>query len=339
MRAVVISRYGPPEVLEVLDHPDPLPGHKQIRVRVKAAGINFADLMSRMGIYPGAPEPPFVPGLECCGVVDAAGAEVDPTWVGRRVIAPTWFGGYADILLADPEDVAPLPEGKSFEEGAAFAVTYMTAYHGLVLLGNVQPGDWVLVHVAAGGVGTAAVQLALDRGAVVIGTASASKHDFLKQMGVRHAIDYHTQDFEAEVMRITEGKGVRIVMDPIGGRNFAKSYRCLRRAGVLLLYGLSSAAPAMSRQWLTAAWHYLTSPLFPAMKLMNENKGVHGYHLGRLIPEKELMRREMADLVKLWQDGRINPVVDKVFPYSQAAEAHRYMQEGRNIGKVVLSFA
>lgn len=338
MRAVTIARYGEPETLEIRDYPDPQPGPGQIRVRVKAAGLNFADCMARMGIYPGAPPTPFIPGLECAGEVDAAGSGVAPDWVGRKVVAPTWFGGCAEALLTEPADVLPIPEEKSFEQGAAMAVTYLTALHGLYYLANLQPGDWVLIHTAAGGVGTAAVQLALLRQAVVIGTASASKHEFLRSMGVRHAIDYNTQDFEAEVARLTGGLGLRVAMDPVGGRHFEKSYRCLRRGGVLLMYGLSAAAPSARRSLLTAAYEYLTSPRFSSMRLMQDNKAVIGYHMGRMIPERELLRRECAEIAGLWARGKIEPVVGKTFPFTQAADAHRYMQERRNVGKIVLTF-
>jgi len=338
MKAIFVSKYGAPDTLEVRSIPDLIADHGQIRIRVKAAGLNFADCMARMGIYPGAPPTPFIPGLECAGVVDAVGHGVGPEWLGRRVVAPTWFGGYAEQLLTTPEDVLPIPQGKSFEQGAAVAVTYLTALHGLHYLANLQEGDWVLIHTAAGGVGTAAVQLALLSKAVVIGTASASKHDFLKKMGVQHTIDYRTQDFEVEVARITGGKGVRIAMDPIGGRNFEKSYRSLRRGGVLLMYGLSAAAPTERRNFLTVAWEYLSSPRFSSMRLMNDNKAVIGYHMGRMTGERDLLRRECAEIAALWEQGKIDPVVGQVFPYTHAADAHRYMQDRKNIGKIVLTF-
>lgn len=338
MIAVTVPRHGGPEVLETRTYPDPQPGPGQIRVRVKAAGLNFADCMARMGMYPGAPPVPFTPGLEAAGVVDALGPGAAAEWMGRHVVAPMWFGGYCDVIVTDPQDVIPMPEGKTFEEGASLAVTYLTAIHGLHYLANLQAGDTVLIHTAAGGVGTAAVQLALHRGATVIGTASASKHEALRRMGVGHCIDYNTQDFEPEVMRLTQGRGVRVAMDPVGGRHFEKSYRCLRRGGVLLMYGLSAASSGESRNLLKIAWEYLSSPRFAAMRLMNDNKGVFGYHIGRMIPERELLRREAREVGELWHAGKITPVVGKVFPYTQAADAHRYMQERKNIGKIVLTF-
>jgi len=302
MLAVTVTRYGPPESLEIRTYPDPVPGPHQIRVRVKAAGVNFADCLARMGLYPGRPDLPFIPGLECAGIVDSVGTEADRSWLGRHVVAPVWFGGYAEAVLTQPEDVVVMPPGKSFEEGAAVSVTYLTAYHGLYYLGNLQQGDWVLIHTAAGGVGTAAVQLAKLRGATVIGVASAAKQQFLRSIGVDHPIDYASQHFEDETLRLTGRRGVRIVMDPVGGKSFAKSYRCLRRGGILLLYGLSSAAPGTTRNWLKAAFEYITSPSFPAVKLMNDNKGVVGYHIGRMIPEKELLRREAQEIARLWAE-------------------------------------
>ena len=338
MKAIVVEKPGAPESLLIRDYPDPVPGQGQIRVRVRAAGLNFADCMARMGIYPGAPKPPFIPGLECAGTVDAVGAGVPADWMGKRVVAMTWFGGYAEAMLTTPEDVFLIPAGKSFEQAAAVGVTYLTALHGLYYLANLQEGDTVLIHTAAGGVGTAAVELARLRHAVMIGTASASKHEFLRKLGVQHTIDYRTQDFEAEVERITGGRGVRVAMDPIGGQNFEKSYRCLRRGGVLLMYGLSAAVPTMRMNWLTAAYEYLTSPRFSAMRLMDDNKAVVGYHMGRMQTERDLIRRECAEIASLWETGKIDPVVGKVFPYTEAPEAHRFMQDRKNIGKIVLTF-
>src|SRR5881409_1787936 len=241
MRSVWITRTGPPEVLEVRDGPDPVPGPGQALVRVRASGVNFADVSARLGFYPDAPRRPCVVGYEVAGTVERLGAGVDGDLaVGRRVVALTRFGGYAEAVAVPAGQVFPMPERMSFEEAAAVPVNYLTAVLMLRHFGNVRAGDRVLVHAAAGGVGMAAIQLCRIAGADVIGTASAAKHALLREAGVAHAIDYRTEDFEAAVRRLTGGRGVDIVLDATGA--FRKSYRCLAPLGRLVCFGLSGAA-------------------------------------------------------------------------------------------------
>lgn len=341
MKAIYITRHGGPEVLELRSSPDPEPGAGQVRVRVKAAGINFADIMMRMGMYPGAPAVPFVPGYEAAGIVDAVGPGL-PRGVtvkeGDRVIAPTNFGGYCDTLLAKATDVFPIPAGKSFEEGAALTVNYLTAYLALVEQGNIQEGRRVLIHGAAGGVGIAAAQISKIYGAEVFGTASASKHAAVRKEGVDHPIDYRTQDFESVVKKLTKGRGVHIALDPVGGVNFAKSYRSLAIGGKLIVYGFSAAAPGKSRQLMSLLWHWLRTPSFSPLDMMNKNRGVIGLHLGRMTEETEVFKAALLKLTGWWAEGRIRPVVGAVYPAEKAGEAHAFIQDRGNTGKVVLTF-
>src|SRR5437660_1355668 len=237
MRSVWITRTGPPEVLEVRDGPDPVPGPGQILVRVRAAGVNFADVMARLGFYPDAPPRPCVVGYEVAGTVEQVGSGADGgLTAGRPVVALTRFGGYAEAVAVPAAQVFPLRDGMRFEEAAAIPVNYLTAVLMLRHFGNVKRGERVLVHAAAGGVGMAAIQLCRIAGAEVIGTASAGKHPMLREAGVAHAIAYRTQDFEAEVRRVTGGRGVDIVLDATGA--FRKSYRCLAPLGRLVCFGL-----------------------------------------------------------------------------------------------------
>ncbi len=337
MRQVWIPKIGGPEVLEVREAPDPEPGPGMVRVRVSAAGVNFADVMARMGLYPDAPAYPCVVGYEVAGVVEKWGAGVSGLAEGQRVLAMTRFGGYSDVVCAPHRQVIPIHDGLSFEKAAAIPVTYLTAWMMLVHLGNVRKGDRVLVHAVAGGVGHAATDICRWRGAEVIGTASAGKHDRLRQLGVAHCIDYTTQDFEAEVKRITNGRGVDIALDAVGGKSFRKSYRCLASLGRLFCFGASSMSTGTKRSLLSALWGVVTMPWFLPIPLMNENRGVIGTNMGHLWDCGELLRSMSDEIVSLVRAGTFDPIVDKVFPFDRAGEAHAYIQARKNFGKVLLA--
>ncbi|HEY1595115.1 MAG TPA: zinc-binding dehydrogenase, partial [Thermoleophilaceae bacterium] len=241
MRALVIAEHGPPDVLRIQQQPDPQPGPGQVRIAVRAAGINFADLLARLGLYPDAPKPPCVVGYEVAGEVESLGHGVEGVSIGQRVMAPTKFGGYAELVVTPVADLVPLPEGWSFEEGAAVPVVYATAYAALVRYGSLRAGERVLVQAAAGGVGIAATQIGKKLGAEIFGTASASKHDAVRGFGVDHAIDYRTKDFAREVRRITGEKApLDLVVDGIGGPSFRKGFRLLRPGGRIVMLGAAA---------------------------------------------------------------------------------------------------
>src|SRR3954453_8266420 len=225
MRAVVLTGHGGPEVLQVQERPDPLVGPGEVRIAVKAAGINFADTMARVGLYPDAPKPPCVLGYEVAGEIESVGDGVDSLKPGDRVMAGTRFGGQAELVTVPAEQALPFPDDWSFEQATAVPVNYATAYVALVTMGGLRAGERALIHAAAGGVGTAAAQIAKAIGAEIFGTASAAKHDAIRAQGVDHPIDYRTQDFEAEVRRITDGQGVDVIIDATGPTNFRKDYR------------------------------------------------------------------------------------------------------------------
>jgi NADPH:quinone reductase-like Zn-dependent oxidoreductase len=334
MRSVWIPKAGPPEVLEVRDGPDPVPRQGEVVVRVRASGVNFADVAARLGDYPDAPPFPCVVGYEVAGVVESAPG-VTGLAPGERVVALTRFGGYAEAVAVPTAQVFPLPDALSFEQGAAIPVNYLTAVLMLRHFGNVQAGERVLIHAAAGGVGMAAIQLCRAVGAEVIGTASASKHAVLREHGVAHAIDYRNEDFETAVKRITGGRGVDVVLDATGA--FRKSYRCLAPLGRLVCFGFSAAATGLTPNRLAALPKLLMIPWFHPVQLMNANKAVIGVNLGHLWDRIEMLRREMLALLADAEAGRIAPVVGKTFPLAEAAAAHRYIQERRNVGKVLLT--
>lgn len=336
MRQVWITRRGGPEVLELREADDPQPSNRELRIRVSHSGLNFADLMARMGLYQDAPPLPAVVGYEVSGTVDAVGADVEGLAEGDRVVSLTRFGGHADVVVVPAEQVSALPEAIDRETAAALPVNYLTAWLMLVHLGNVARGDRVLVHAVAGGVGQAALQICRWRGAEVIGTASGAKHQRLREAGVAHCIDYRTQDFEAEVQRITDGAGVQIALDAVGGASFAKSYRCLASMGRLFMFGMSSMAGGEKRSIVRALRQVLAIPRFKTIPLLNDNRGVFGVNLGHLWHEAPRLQAMLAQVLELVVEGTLTPVVDRVFPLAEAAEAHRYLQSRQSFGKVLL---
>lgn len=336
MRQVWITRAGGPEVLQVRETRQPKPIAQEVSIKVHAAGINFADIMARIGLYPDAPKMPCVVGYEVSGEVLSVGPGVERFAPGDRVLALTRFGGYSETVCVPQVQVAAIGDELSYESAAAVPVTYLTAWLMLMRLGNLQPGDRVLVQAAAGGVGQAAVQICKWRGAEVIGTASAGKHARLRQSGVAHCIDYRNQDFLAEVMRITDGEGVDIVLDAVGGKSFQKSYECLRSLGRLFCFGGSSFAPGDGRNLVAIAKAFLSMPSFKPMALMDKNRGVFGVNLGHLWHRTDTLQGEIAQVVELVRDGTFVPVVDAVYPFDQAGEAHEYIKARKNFGKVLL---
>ncbi len=339
MRAIVARRYGPPEVFEYRELPEPPVGPDAVRIRVRAIGINFADLLARMGLYPGTPKPPFVPGLEVAGVVDSASGEFK---AGDRVVAFMKFNAYAELVSAKKSQVARVPAEMPLEDAAAIPVNYLTAYHSMFQMGNLQAGDRILIHGAAGGVGVAAVQLARARKLVVFGTAGTAKQNFLRQMGVDYPIDYTREDFVEAVRRVAPD-GIEMVLDPIGGKSFARSYRCLGATGRLVIYGFSAAAgpEGASRIAPRSLWRGLKAlaqtPRFHPLNLMRDNIAVIGVHLGRLESRGALLRKQLEEIFGMYVAGQIKPVIGKTFPLAQAAEAHRYIHSRQNIGKVLLT--
>jgi synaptic vesicle membrane protein VAT-1 len=343
MRALVVRRYGPPDVFELQQLPDPQPKAGEVLIRVKTIGVNFADLMQRMGIYPGSPKPPFVPGLEIAGVVEktAAGTkaadEGEPLRVGDAVMAFPEFGAYAEWASVPATQVHRLPPGMRFEDGAAIPANYLTAYHAMFTMGNLQPGDRILIHGAAGGVGIAAVQLARTRGLVIFGTAGPAKQEYLRKIGVDHAIDYEKNDF-VEVVQKYAPEGLEMVLDPIGGKSFSRSFECLGPVGRLVVYGFSAGASSDGkRSLLQLARAYLETPRFHPLKLMEKNAAVIGVNLGRVRSRGALLRKELEQIFRLYADGKIKPVISKTFLLEQAADAHQYVHDRKNIGKVILS--
>jgi NADPH:quinone reductase len=302
VRAVVLRETGGPEQLEHAEVPEPAPGGGQVPLRVRAAGINFADVLVRQGRYPQPPELPTILGTEVAGEVD-----------GRRVMALPRDGGYAEVVAVDEELLVPLPDSATFEEGAAFLLTFLTAWIPLTRQVRVGPGSVVLVHAAAGGVGSAAVQAAKHLGARVVATASSEeKRGVALELGADEALGY--EEFEERVR-------ADFVLDSVGGDVFERSFGVLKPLGTVVALGFAGG-------W----W----KPLDPS-SLVGRNSGLQGFYLGRLLRHRpDVVREAIDELVALWEEGSVKPLVGSTFALSQAAEAHRLIEERRSVGKVVL---
>jgi len=337
MRAVWITKAGGPEVLAVRESPAPQPARGEVRIAVRAAGLNFAEVMARQGLYPDAPKPPCVVGYEVAGVVDALGPEATGLEVGQRVLALVRFGGHAEAACAPVERVLPMPDGLSFTDAAALPVNYLTAYHMLFRVASLRPGARVLVHMAAGGVGLAVLQLCRTvPGVVTFGTASAAKHAVLREEGCTHPIDYRTEDYSARVRELTGGEGVDLVLDALGGRDWKRGLRLLRPAGQLIAYGFANLSTGERRSLRRLAGQFSGVPVLTPFSLMNRNRTISGVNLGHLWDRADLLHEELTALLELWGTGAVRPRVDGVYPFAEAAAAHRRIGERRNIGKIVL---
>jgi synaptic vesicle membrane protein VAT-1 len=337
MNAIVNTRHGSADVLRVEERPAPLPKKGEVRIRVAAAGLNPSEVNARQGMYPDAPPPPMVVGYEVSGIVESLGEGAEGFEPGDRVWALCRFGGHAEVVCTPASWVRRMPVGMSFEAAAAIPVAYATAIILALDFGRIRSGDTVLLHMASGSVGLAVLELCRGIGGVtVIGAASAGKHEALRKLGLTHAIDPAAGDFEVLVRELTNGRGVDVVLDPIGGRNWKKNYRLLAPLGRLMVYGFSGATGPGKRSLARAVWQLAQTPVWVPLSLMEQNRAVMGLNMGRLFDQGELISRGLDTLARLAGEGAIDPVVDSVYPFSQVADAHRRLESRRNLGKVVL---
>lgn len=336
MRQVVTTGTGGIEVLKVEQRPDPVPAKGEVVIRVRAAGLNFADVLSRQGLYPDSPPKPCVMGYEVSGVVERLGEGVNPEIADKSVVAMTRFGGQSELLAVKATQMFEKPRGLTFEQAAAIPVNYLTAYALLVVMGSLHEGESVLIHNAGGGVGLAALDLAKKIGAETFGTASPGKHKFLIERGLDHPLDYRGKDWLPILQQLTDGRGVDLVIDPIGGKHWKKSYAALRHTGRLGMFGVStvSATGVMGKLKLLKA--AIQTPWFHPFPLLNKNRGVFGLNLGHMWHEPEKVAVWMRDILRGVNEGWVEPYVDRTFAFAEAGEAHKYLEERRNIGKVVL---
>jgi synaptic vesicle membrane protein VAT-1 len=339
-KQIVISKPGRPEVL--VERPlEPRPvGADEVRIEVAAAGVNFADVVGRLGNYPDAPPMPYAPGYEVSGTIAEVGSNVRDLAIGARVCALTRFGGYAEEIVTRADGVYPLPDGVAADVAAGVPVTYLTADVCLFDAGGLRAGSSVLIHGGAGGVGTAAIQLARGKGITILATAgSPAKCDWMSKEGVHHSIDYTREDVAARVKEATSGRGVDVVLDPIGGRNLQVSVALCAPLGRVVSYGVSALNPGKKRSLRALLREGSVMRFFNLLPLFAGNVGIHGINMLPLTEtDPPRMQRKMADILRSIADGVLAPVIAERFPLSAegAQKAHHYLQDRRNIGKVVL---
>jgi NADPH2:quinone reductase len=313
MRAVRVKGFGDVDQLELVELPDPEPQPGQVRIRVEASGLNYADVMQRAGLYPGGPKPPFISGLEAAGVVEAG----DGLPIGARVMAVSAGGCHAERLCVSAAACMPVPDSMSFIEAAAFPVQYLTAYHALTTVGKAIQGETVLIHAAAGGVGTAAVQIAKLLGLRVVGSASsAEKRARVLKLGADEAFSYEEFD-----QKLYGKKAPALILEAVGGDVFRRSLAIQPSLGRLVVYGAASKE---------------VQPI-DTLKLLFRSQGVFGLHLNAIFERPSLVGQSMMQLFEWIRQGKLKMQVGHVLPLAQIREAHELISSRKSYGKIVLT--
>ena len=325
MKAVVCREHGLPDRLDLVDDwPSPELGDNDVRIRVKAAGLNFPDVLIIQGKYQFQPELPFIPGGECAGVVEEVGAAVTRWKVGDEVIHSGGSGSFCEEIVANELAVLPKPPALSFEAAAGITITYLTSYHALVQRANIQPGETLLVLGAAGGVGSTAVELGKALGATVIAAASSDdKLALCKELGADHTINYSTESVKDRVKELTGGRGVDVVYDPVGGDFSEPAVRSMGWKGRYLVIGFASGP----------------IPSIPLNLTLLKGCSIVGVFWGRFtMEETEVHLANIDTLWKWFEEGKIKPVITDLFPIEEYEGAYAAMMERRAKGKVILTF-
>jgi len=333
---VTITKRGAPSVLSLVEADKPIPEVNEVCIKVSAAGVAFADTLLREGAYQGFKAKGTTPGYDVVGRVEAIGSEVQGFKVGDKAVALTEVGGYAHFCTAPEYRVAHCPEGLDDVETVAMVLNYVTAYQMLTHVTRVKAGDTILIHGAAGGVGTALIQLCQTIGDIKIyGTASKKKHAILIEMGVT-PIDYRNESF-VEVMKQHQPLGIDVVFDAVGGKNWKQSYRTLRAGGMLIAYGFSSITKK-GRFHLPSALKSLLNAPFPGLlSVLNDTKSVMGYNIRAFTNSRpEAFQHDMAVLLSMLKAEEVRPIIGKILPLSRAQEAHELLALSAVEGKIVL---
>ncbi|WP_049901999.1 NADPH:quinone oxidoreductase family protein [Natrinema sp. J7-1] len=325
MRVIEVREYGTPSVLRVATHEQPTPSHNELRIEVKAAGVNFADVMHRRGTYPSGPSPPYVPGFEVAGVVDSTGSDVEPFDIGDRVVSyvASGTGGYAEYALANPVHTFHVPDSVFVHQAVAVPIQFLTAHNCLFEWGGLDKNDRVLIHAAAGGVGTAAIQLAREAGAEVFGTASTDvKLDRIDALGWGHCINYEEKPFVEAIEELTDGEGVDLVLDGVGGEVHHNSLKVLAPFGRLVAFGVASGEGTQLN----------------SSGLLTQNLQVYGYHYGGALAEAPNRVLDPADgILQQLANGTLEAVLEDTIPLEKATVAHQRLESRTSVGKIVLT--
>lgn len=339
MKAVQLVAFGKPSTdsFKIAEVKEPICQAGQVKIKVDAFGLNYADVMSRKGIYNDCPPLPAILGYECVGTIEELGDGVTSLSVGDRVMAFTRFGSYAEKVVTDARGVQKIDADMSNGEAVALATQYCTAWYAACEAINIYPGEHVLIHAAAGGVGTALVQIAKWKGCTVYGTASSQKKlDYLKSIGVDHSINYREKDFEEEINRIRGKARLDVIFDPIGGKNFKKSLRVLGYGGRIIPYGASSREKSGILSLLKVAWGFgLHLPVGNIMK----SQTWAGVNMLRIADHKiDLMKICIENVYKLYQKGIAKPHVGAVYSVNEIDQAHEFLASRKSMGKIVVEW-
>ena len=333
--SVFLDKYGGPENLTYKENILGNPKDDEVLVKVDYSGINFADIMSRQGLYTTRLKPPYVIGMEISGTIIKVGLNISTSLIGKTVAGLCKSGGYSNYINVRADQLFVIDK-KYSEIAASIPVNYLTAYFMIVHQANIQKGEWILIHGIGGGVGMAAMQIAKYLGAKIIGTASSGKFDRIKKNGDIELIDYRNESFSDRVLSITDGYGADVILDPLGGKELNESYECLSEFGRLGCYGFSTAALSNKRNFFKIIPQYLGMPRFNPLELMRKNKTVYGFHLGLIRNRKDLIKKYAKIIFEMLDNKIIVPSIDKIFPLFQASDAHRYIGERKNLGKILL---
>jgi NADPH:quinone reductase-like Zn-dependent oxidoreductase len=335
-KRLVFTKAGAPQTMRIESFEASEPGADEVAIEVAYAGINFADLLQRLGLYSPRPPYPFTPGYEASGTVIAVGSEVDHFEVGDAVIAVPGTGAQTSHLVCKSDRVVRVPESMSLQAAAAMPVTYLTAHHMLHHLGRLSSDQSVLIHGGGGGVGTAALQLCRWAGVEQVwATASAGKADIIRSFGGT-PIDRHTEDFVGVIRKGTDGAGVDHVLDPIGGDHLVRSLSACREGGQVYTYGMSTFAPSGKRRPIRTALAWLRRTEIDPLRLMSRNRSLVGVHMGTW-SRQDVLFDQMERLVQGVMEGHLEPVIDCIMPLEEAVAAHQRLHDGKNIGKVLFS--
>jgi NADPH:quinone reductase-like Zn-dependent oxidoreductase len=334
VRAILLRRSGPPESLRLEEHPEPTPVHGQVLIQVHAAGVNFADVLARQGLYPEAPKRPYIPGYETSGEIIALGPGVEGHRVGDRVLAFHLGGGYAERVAVPTSQVISIPDGMTYQSAVVLPLNYGTAHLALYRTGPVEPGMRIFIHAAAGGVGLAAVDLARAAGMEITGGASTHfKRERLLSEGVKHVVPSFRLRVDKESRRFYGGPAYDIVLDSVGGSGIRRGVRALRPGGRLVTLGVGAIS---GRGWLGAAVFALKSPRISSLHLLQHSRGICGINLSTFLRDPVLVRGTLEALVGAASRGVIRPEPGRVISFDEAWLAHQHLESRRNVGKIVL---
>jgi NADPH:quinone reductase-like Zn-dependent oxidoreductase len=338
LKAAVVTRFGPPDVLQIQERQTPVPREEEVLVKVKAIGLNFADVMARIGVYPAVPEPPFVPGIEFAGVVSAIGNSVHDVKKGDRVWGFSKQGSYAEFVCVPSTMVQILPKKLDFQHAVAIGVTYLTAYHALVTLANTRKKERVLIHAAAGGVGIAALQIAKHLHAETFATVgSVEKMETAREHGANFVINYSQDKFAEIIRKETDGEGVDVILDSVGGRVMREGWKLLAPMGRYVLFGFAAVTGEQGINKIKAAREALAVPIIFPSTLTSKNLGLFGFNLYFLAHKTAYFHEVWSKIMEWHTKGIINPVIGKVFTFDRIAEAQAFLQSRKSIGKVVIT--